>query len=248
MIFVCGDVHGKYDIDKLFRLQRFNAQLKLSRKDYLIIAGDFGGIWGRVGYDSDEKLIKWLYEDTFPWTTLWIDGNHENFNKLEEYPVSTMFGGRVQEITPHCIHLMRGEVYTIEDKKIFTMGGGLSVDQNHRIPQISWWPQEYPSQAEKDNAIRNLDANNWEVDYVITHTCPLSAMSTLEPLMPPWSSSFDAKKDDELSVWFDTAICPKLQYKSWYFGHFHVDHKFDKYFALFDNVVELGKEKISNEN
>lgn len=94
------------------------------------------------------------------------------------------------------------------------MGGGLSVDQNHRIPRISWWPQEYPSQTEKDNAIKNLEANNWEVDYVITHTCPLSAMPSLEPLMPPWSPSFDDKKDDELSVWFDTEICPKLKYKN----------------------------------
>lgn len=159
-----------------------------------------------------------------------------------------MFGGRVQEISPHCIHLMRGEVYTIEGKKIFTMGGGLSVDQNHRIPQISWWPQEYPSQAEKNNAIKNLEANNWEVDYVITHTCPLSAMPSLEPLMPPWSPSFDDKKDDELSVWFDAEICPRLKYKRWYFGHFHVDHKFDKYSALFNNVVELGEEKPYSED
>lgn len=248
MIFVCGDVHGEYDIDKLYYLQKLDAHLKLSRKDYLIIAGDFGGIWGRNAPNTDEKLIKRLYEDTFPWTTLWVDGNHENFNKIESYPVTEMFGGRVQKISPHCIHLMRGEVYIIEGKKIFTMGGGLSVDQNHRIPQISWWPQEYPSQAEKNNAIKNLEANNWEVDYVITHTCPLSAMPSLEPLMPPWSPSFDDKKDDELSVWFDAEICPRLKYKRWYFGHFHVDHKFDKYSALFNNVVELGEEKLYSED
>lgn len=209
MIFVCGDVHGEYDIDKLYYLQKLDVHLKLSRKDYLIIAGDFGGIWGRNAPNTDEKLIKRLYEDTFPWTTLWVDGNHENF-------VTEMFGGRVQKISPHCIHLMRGEVYTIEGKKIFTMGGGLSVDQNHRIPQISWWPQEYPSQTEKDNAIKNLEANNWEVDYVITHTCPLSAMPSLEPLMPPWSPSFD--------------------------------DKFDKYSALFNNVIELGEEKPYSED
>lgn len=192
MIFVCGDVQGEYDIDKLYYLQKLDVHLKLSRKDYLIIAGDFGGIWGRNAPNT--------------------------------------------------------EVYILEDKKIFTMGGGLSVDQKHRIPQISWWPQEYPSQAEKDNAIKNLEANNWEVDYVITHTCPLSAMPNLEPLMPPWSPSFDDKKDDELSVWFDAEICPKLKYKKWYFGHFHVDHEFDKYSALFSNVVELGEEKPYSED
>ena len=83
MIFVCGDVHGEYDIDKLYYLQKLDVHLKLSRNDYLIIAGDFGGIWGRNAPNTDEKLIKRLYEDTFPWTTLWVDGNHENFNKIE---------------------------------------------------------------------------------------------------------------------------------------------------------------------
>nr|DAV70642.1 MAG TPA: Calcineurin-like phosphoesterase [Caudoviricetes sp.] len=100
MIFVCGDVHGEYDIDKLYYLQKLDAHLKLSRKDYLIIAGDFGGIWGRNAPNTDEKLIKRLYEDTFPWTTLWVDGNHENFNKIESYPVTEMFGGRVQKNKP----------------------------------------------------------------------------------------------------------------------------------------------------
>lgn len=58
MIFVCGDVHGEYDIDKLYYLQKLDVHLKLSRKDYLIIAGDFGGIWGRNTPNTDEKLIK----------------------------------------------------------------------------------------------------------------------------------------------------------------------------------------------
>lgn len=47
MIFVCGDVHGEYDIDKLYYLQKLDVHLKLSRKDYLIIAGDFGGHLGK---------------------------------------------------------------------------------------------------------------------------------------------------------------------------------------------------------
>lgn len=40
---------------------------------------------------------------------------------------------------------MRGEVYNIEDKKIFVMGGAYSIDKYMRKANISWWEQELPN-------------------------------------------------------------------------------------------------------
>ena len=42
----------------------------------------------------------------------------------------------------------------------------------HRTEGVSWWPQEVCSYEEIRHAYETLDACNWTVDYVITHTAP----------------------------------------------------------------------------
>ena len=46
MIFVTGDTHGEHDIHKLNTIG-FPEQKGLTRDDYVIICGDFGGVWNR---------------------------------------------------------------------------------------------------------------------------------------------------------------------------------------------------------
>lgn len=77
MIFVTGDIHGHIDIHKL-NTKGFPAQNTLSKKDYVIICGDFGLVWGREYAKSDAYWQKWLEEK--PFTTLFVDGNYENHN------------------------------------------------------------------------------------------------------------------------------------------------------------------------
>lgn len=81
-IFVTGDLHGQIDIRKLNK-RNFPIQDELTKEDYLIIVGDFGLVW----HDTKEEQYwtKWLSTRNF--TTLFIDGNHENFDRLDAYPV-----------------------------------------------------------------------------------------------------------------------------------------------------------------
>ena len=57
-----------------------------------------------------------------------MDGNHENFDLLNAYPGKEWRGGRVHEVRPHVLHLMRGQVYVIDGLTWFTMGGAASHD------------------------------------------------------------------------------------------------------------------------
>lgn len=125
MILITGDLHGEHDIQK-FSVSCFPLQKQLSRKDYVIICGDFGLVWR----DSSEERqwLKWL-EDK-PWTTLWIDGNHENFARLKAFPTERWHGGLIQKITPHIFHLCRGQIFQLEEYRIFAMGGAESHDKN----------------------------------------------------------------------------------------------------------------------
>jgi len=187
--------------------------------DIIIINGDFGvGFWnGR--YWSEELFYDWISKQEY--TVLFCDGNHENFNKLQSYPIEYWNGGKVHKLRHNLIHLMRGEIYIVEGCKIFAFGGGYSLDKYRRQENISWWPQEMPSEEEYFNAERNLEKNGYKVDYVITHTAPSESVFYLSKLQSLGIKN-DVVEELPLTTFLDS-IQEKLSYKHWFFGHFHVD-------------------------
>ena len=57
-----------------------------------------------------------------------MDGKHENFTRLYNYPVEEWYGGKVHKIRDSVLHLMRGEIFNIDNKNFFTFGGAKSHD------------------------------------------------------------------------------------------------------------------------
>lgn len=128
MIYITGDTHCTFDISK-FKPHYFPEGQTLTKEDYVIICGDFGAVWDDMLPDLFWR--DWL--DSQPWTTLFVDGNHENFELLDDYPVSSWHGGKVHFIKESVIHLMRGQIYTIDGLTFFTFGGGYSCDIETRV-------------------------------------------------------------------------------------------------------------------
>lgn len=227
-IFITGDTHGDFDIEKL-SLKNFPEQEELTKDDYLIVAGDFGAVWD--GGEKDEKLLDWYEANNY--TTLFVDGNHENHELLNSYPSYEWNGGRVHYIRPSIIHLMRGQVYDIDGLRFFTMGGGYSVDKEYRVPGRTWWPEEMPSRAEYEEAERNLKAAEWEVDYVVTHCCAYEVLLKLLNFVP-----FKMMMDEENQ--FFSRIEKKLKYEHWFCGHYHIDHEPDKkHTILYQDILRI---------
>ena len=165
-VFVTGDVHG-YPI----RFDQSNLEamgLNLTENDKVIICGDFGLPW--YGDEEEERCLNWLAAK--PFEILFIDGNHENFDLLYQFPVEERYGGKVHRVRSNVYHLMRGEIYEIEGKTFFAFGGATSVDRHCRIEFVSWWSQENFSRDEFENAVENLEKVDFTVDYVLTHTAP----------------------------------------------------------------------------
>ena len=144
-VFLTGDTHGEADIAKIDAFARV-AQ-GLTREDVLIVLGDFGLVWADPPSEGERRRLDWLEAQS--WTTLFIDGNHENFDLLDAMPVTQRYGGRVHEVRPHVVHLMRGETYLIGGHTFFVLGGAHSIDVEWRVPHRSWWPQEVPSDEER---------------------------------------------------------------------------------------------------
>lgn len=212
MLYVTGDTHGEQG---RFQGKGSVIERTLTKEDKLFVCGDWGYIF--EGNDTENKFLRFLSEK--PYQILFVDGNHENFTLLHEYPVEEWNGGKVHVIgrdkegTPKLIHLMRGQVFTVDGKKIFTFGGAYSIDCYMRTPYKSWWPEEMPAMAEMDEAVRNLEKHNNEVDYILTHAAPEETMSIFHPYHP---------KEAPLNSFLEW-IRENVKYRHWYMGHLHRD-------------------------
>lgn len=231
-VFITSDTHGHLEIGRL-NSDNFPIGKELTKDDYVIICGDFGLIFYQTETLKEKYWLNWL-EDK-PWTTLFVDGNHENFARLNAYPVEEWHGGKVHKIRPSIIHLMRGQVFDINGYKWFTYGGAESTDRQWRIPYKTWWPEETPSLEEYNEGVRNLRAVDFKVDYIITHAMPQSYLEFFfyrvytKPNHTPYQL-----QDFE-------SMC---EYRKWYCGHYHMDVDLDEAFhILYHRIIEVDFDK-----
>ena len=228
MIFVTGDTHGYHDFDKLIEFAKDHPEL--SKEDYVIIVGDFGGVWSETSIKKDLNP----YEN-LPFMVLFVDGNHENFDLLNSFPVEVWNGGKIHKISKNIIHLMRGQVYQIEGKTFFTFGGATSTDKIYRVKNISWWKEEIPSDDDINEANVNLKKYDFNVDYIITHSCDEKAL-----YYPPLSGrTFQTGvfPENRILSYFEESV----RYKRWYFGHYHLNADInDKKTVLYNKIIRFG--------
>ena len=90
MIYITGDTHGEFG---RFSNKRMRKQgLELGENDFVIVCGDLGLCWAKdktFTYNCKNFAEK-------KYTTLWIQGNHENYDMIEEYPIEGWQGA------PYC--------------------------------------------------------------------------------------------------------------------------------------------------
>lgn len=249
MIFITGDCHADFS---RFKKNVFTEQSELSKKDYVIIAGDFGGVWSR-GEESQKEKFNLDFLESLPFTILFVDGNHENFDRLNSFPVQTWHGGNVHMVRPSVIHLMRGQVFEIDGIKLFAFGGASSHDIDggilelddpdimlkrkelmwgglpYRINHLSWWREELPSQEEMEEGRRNLAAHNNEVDFVVTHCCANSTQYLLN----------GSYKTDTATDYLEE-IRQTIGYKKWFFGHYHDNRNVnDREILIYEQIIRI---------
>ena len=252
MIYITGDTHAEFT---RFTRLAFPQQTRMSKEDYVIICGDFGGVWNESV--QQQRELDWL--NGLPFTTLFITGNHENYDLLATYPVSEWHGGRVQFIRPSVIHLMHGQVFDIDGKTFFAMGGAachdiyngvLDMDDPEfkkkyqelrnarkffRINHVSWWEQELPTDGEINAAYETLCAHGKKVDYVISHCAPTELQRRIQAKIGD-----NTHPENELTAFLQW-IYDECQFKHWYCGHYHQPMNIEQNFhVLYEEIVPLG--------
>lgn len=227
VIYVTGDTHGEVS-----RFETIHEQYRLTENDALIVAGDFGCIFG-LGRRDEMKL------DTLaalPYTILFLDGNHECFPQINAYPEEMWNGGRIHRIRPNILHLMRGQVYDMDGISIFTMGGGYSIDMMYRVPGRSWWPEEMPSDEEYAEAWDNLKKHGNQVDVIISHA---ASEETMQMFVQTGVISHRFPQELKLNLFLEN-VRQTVEHRHYYFGHMHLDKRlFRNQIALYDDVYHL---------
>ncbi len=247
MIYITGDTHGNFR--RLFEGE-YN---ELTEKDHLIICGDFGGIWERG--TRQETILNYL--STLPFKILFADGNHENFELLKEYMNIVWGNGKVGYIRSNVYHLLRGEIYDIEGKSFFVMGGAASHDiengvldpedpeysyKSHRLREEgkffrvknrSWWEEELPSEKEIERAWNNLCEYDKKVDYIITHCAPTDIQKKIAKKLHN-----NTYKPDRLTD-FHQRVYDECEFVGWYCGHYHRNMQVKRINVLYEDLIEI---------
>lgn len=170
-----------------------------------------------------------------PFTTLFVTGNHENYDALDTYSLERWHCGTIRRIRPSVLLLERGQVFELGGKRVFTMGGARSHDIQDsvlkpddplfdemfrhlqardaafRVNRRSWWKKELPAPEEYRQARVNLERAGWRVDYIVTHCAPTSIQNEL----------LRGRSTPDALTEFLEEVRQRCRFRYWFFGHYH---------------------------
>lgn len=252
MIYITGDCHS--DVTKLNK-RFFPEQNEMTKDDTVIVCGDFGLLWTPNSVEQNYNLDE-LNRRSF--TTIFVDGNHENFDMLNALPVVDFHGAKAHKVRSSIFHIMRGEVFELDDRKFFAFGGARSHDiqdgiidpadyttsgelkaairranlenKMFRVKGYSWWSEEMPNESEMVNGLKNLKKVDYSVDFVVSHCLPSSMQAYLLA---------GKSKPDELTEYFENLL-GVMKFKKWFCGHYHRNEQiFSDYLILYEQIIRI---------
>lgn len=135
---------------------------------------------------------------------------------------------------PYIRYFIDGYLYSIGGYSTLVIGGAYSVDKYYRLNLgRKWFPNEQLTTEEMDNIYKTY--TNSKVDFVLSHTCPLSWQPTDLFLTTLDQSTID----DSMEVWMDS-FKDVIDWKVWLFGHYHRNRLIRPHVEmLFDDIQNL---------
>jgi 3-oxoacid CoA-transferase subunit A len=228
MVYLTGDKQGYF-----MKVFAFCDTVQSTTDDVLIMLGDtcincFG--------DEKDRAVKRLLAN-LPVTLFCVFGNYELRPERLCYSETTRYGGAVysEPAFPNLLFAKDGEIYDFAGKRCVVIGGASGTDKPYRSSKGGvCWPDGQPSPEIRARVESRLAAENWRVDIVLSHTCPLK----YEPREMSGGGAPQADADKSTEMWLD-ALEDKLSYERWYCGHHHTDKTVDGLRFLYDDFVEL---------
>lgn len=252
MIYITGDTHRNFD-----RIQYFCDKQKTTKDDVMVILGDVGANY--YGGSRDWYVKSWLND--LPITFMFIRGNHE-MRPSKDWNVRTKatdaYTGSfiIEPEFPSLLYMQDGRMYGLNTtdgwKKAFVIGGAYSVDKYYRLGAYAagnhgalWFEDEQLSPEEMDMVKKNMKTvldREQKLDFIFTHTCPLS-MEPVDMFLP----QVDQKSVDQSTEIFLDEIKHMMEdengvptYEKWFCGHWHTDRTAPCNFRfMFKDIISL---------
>lgn len=229
-IAICGDWHCSYG----FALSQIKELHNRGVTD-IYHCGDFG-YWPHT--DLGEQYLKMVSDalTTRGMRLYWVDGNHENFDALEEACKHVPSAYRKKIIKPGIWYLPRATTFSVDNTNFLAMGGAFSIDKAWRTPHVSWWHQETITEGDVQRAISAITLANVEgypIDVILAHDAPLSANLQLQN---GYKDDRESEANRERLQYITDAAAPKYLFH----GHYHQrltthDHRNVTVVGLADN-------------
>ena len=133
-------------------------------------------------------------------------------------------GGKINRISSKIIHLQRGNIYEIEGKTFFVMGGCKSSAKWKE--KGLYYDGEEPSNRELCLAYENLKKYENKVDYILTHKYVNYSNS----------DEYSRMSLEGLTKYLDECVT----FKHWYSGHWHgTKYLDDKHTVVYDEPIAI---------
>lgn len=264
MIFVTGDIHAD---PARFITDGFPEQKTMTKEDYVIICGDFGLLWDKTQSTREKYWIDWLSQK--PFTTVFVDGNHENFDRLNALPVECWHGGKVHRVSDSIFHLMRGGMFDLGGISVFTFGGARSHDI-HGLASEEELKKDYsagilrksdPHYIRKKQVLHRYggtipyreEGKSWWKQEMPSEEEMKHGLETLKAhgMKADFIVTHDAPASDiailgggalhqdPLTRYFEE-IKYMTNYDAWFFGHHHKNQRLTgKDFVLFEQIIRI---------
>lgn len=199
MIYVTSDWHlSKQHTEVLSLLDR------TTKEDNVILLGNLADDWDMI--ENESWFVRMMNQ--YQTQILLVDGNHEDIKKLQGIPETLWNGMKVHQLGKRIYHILRGQVFYLEGKNFWIMGGDYSGKGYIMLLTDSWQEEETPSRREQQRGLEALIKLGWKVDYILTHTAPQEIIKTY-------------KLSDEVNEFnrYLDEIARQTTFKKWYFGH-----------------------------
>lgn len=227
-----GDTHGGMaTISRISNIQRNMPEYK-PEETMIVILGDSSlNFWLN---NTDKKYKKLL--NSMNYHIYCVRGNHEQRPELiksmvlvnDENVNNVVY---MEEAFPNIRYFIDGKIYNLFGYKCLVIGGAYSVDKWCRLAgagyskneaetadpkKCGWFKDECLTATEMATIMEEVKGES--VDFILSHTCPLS----WEPTDLFLNGIDQSTVDKSMEVWLNE-LKNNVKWKYWLFGHYHAD-------------------------
>ena len=227
-----GDTHGGFAaITRTSDIQQNMPEYK-PEETMIVVLGDTGlNYWLN---NTDKKYKKLL--NSMNYHIYCVRGNHEQRPELiegmtlvnDENVNNVVY---MEEAFPNIRYFVDGKIYDLLGYKCLVIGGAYSIDKWYRLARAGyskdeaetadpkkcgWFKDECLTAAEMTTIMKEVKGES--VDFILSHTCPLS----WEPTDLFLNGIDQSTVDKSIEMWLDE-LKDNVKWKYYLFGHYHAD-------------------------